>query len=470
MAMISALGSHRFNPQTGLWELVTLENVSGVEVSPPAVAELGGLGADGPGAALAEPVTPLPSDDGVIVPVEPVVPVSPPIVIERPDGLIIVGGLVRTVLEGSDGNDLIVAGAQRDIYTDPTDFFVTTFETADNTGPLRLFMGVSGDEGDTLRGGFGEDTLIGNELDNLLVGGGGRDVMIGGRGSDTYWVDNAEDVVIEQGNELGSDGLDLVFSTIDYELPENVEYLILAPGAGDLVGVGNSGNNHLWGNEGRNLLIGGGGDDVLEGMSGGDTLVGGEGDDFYLVDDACDLVAELDNEGHDAILTSISYTLPGGIEDLHLVEWAGDMNLSGNDGNNRITGSIGKNWLDGGAGDDWLKGAGGGDTLIGGGGQDTFDFGSPRTYGVKGETVVLDFQDGVDKIVGGWHHTSNSPLGEYIFEMPSLRQDGSDTIVTLYFLDHPGAYQPNVISYDIRLVGVDVSLIDKSDFVLWFPG
>jgi Ca2+-binding RTX toxin-like protein len=474
--MISALGSHRFNPQTGLWELVSLENVAGVEMSLPAVAEVGagrvapGVGADGPVFALPDSGLLPPWGDVVIVPVEPVVPVSPPQVIPGPDGLIIVGGLVRTVLEGGEGNDLIVAGAQRDVATYPDDPSSVIFGHTDNTGPLRLFMGVSGDEGDTLRGGFGEDTLIGNELDNLLVGGGGRDVMIGGHGFDTYWVDNAEDIVIEQGNELGSDGLDLVVSTVNYELPDNVEYLILAPGAGDLVGVGNSGNNYLWGNEGRNLLIGGGGDDELEGMGGSDTLVGGEGDDFYLVDDAGDLVVELDNEGNDAILTSINYTLPGGIEDLHLFEWAGDVNLSGNDGNNRLTGSGGKNCLDGGAGNDWLKGAGGGDSLFGGEGQDTFDFGSPRTYGVMGETLVLDFQNGIDKIVGGWHYVTNSWLGEYIFEMPLLRQDESDTIVTLYFLDYPGAYQTNVISYEIRLAGVDVSLIDESDFVLWFPG
>ena len=45
--MISALGSHRFNPQTGLWELVSLENVAGVEMSLPAVAEVRGVGAAG---------------------------------------------------------------------------------------------------------------------------------------------------------------------------------------------------------------------------------------------------------------------------------------------------------------------------------------------------------------------------------------------------------------------------------------
>ena len=96
--MISALGSHRFNPQTGLWELVTLENAAGVEMSLPAVAEVGGVGADGPGAALAEPVTPPPSDDGVIIipddfviiiPVEPCDPsvgFPPPLCKSRPDG------------------------------------------------------------------------------------------------------------------------------------------------------------------------------------------------------------------------------------------------------------------------------------------------------------------------------------------------------------------------------------------------
>ena len=286
--MISALGSHRFNPQTGLWELVTLENAAGVEVSPPAVAELGGLGADGPGAALAEPVTPLPSDDGVVAPVEPVVPVSPPIVpatappepvtplpsddfviiipdlpvrpgpeivIERPGGLIIIGGPFPSILAGGDGNDLVIAGA--------------------------LPTNVLGDlpRGDDLLGGGGQDTLIGNELDNELFGGSGADVMIGGGGIDYYIVDDVGDLVIE--HQLG--GLDLVLSSISYTLPDNVEMLTIHPDADGINGTGNDLNNVLFGSRGRNMLSGGAGDDILwGGNEGGDTLIGGEGADIFL--------------------------------------------------------------------------------------------------------------------------------------------------------------------------------------------
>jgi hypothetical protein len=176
--MISALGSHRFNPQTGLWELVSLENVAGVEMSPPAVAEVRGVGADGPVTTLPESVTPPPLDDvGVALPHEPEglyvfvcddwgwFPPIPPTIIEMADGLIIIGGPIRSVLEGGDGNDLIIAGALADPPSD--DFFF-------QCGSPYFFSG------DRLSGGLGQDTLIGNDLSNELNGGAGADVMIGG--------------------------------------------------------------------------------------------------------------------------------------------------------------------------------------------------------------------------------------------------------------------------------------------------
>jgi RTX calcium-binding nonapeptide repeat (4 copies) len=82
-------------------------------------------------------------------------------------------------------------------------------------------------------------------------------MMIGGAGNDVYFVDNAGDVVVENPNE----GNDVVFSTAHFQLPENVETLVLQ-GNADLQGYGNSGANALFGNNGSNLLDGRAGADT----------------------------------------------------------------------------------------------------------------------------------------------------------------------------------------------------------------
>ena len=284
--IVSALGSHRFNPQTGLWELVSLENVSGVEMSLPKVAEVGlVLGLVSP-----DPVVP-----GLVVPiiephVEPTENAIPPRVIEEHDRPTIPGGPIHSVLEGGDGNDLVIAGASADHpenwvlrtlhYEDPTSAW--SFELTYNLQDMHGNVGAdrhnaNGSLGDTLNGGLGQDTLIGNDLSNDLNGGAGADVMIGGGGEDIYWVDDAGDLVIESDRS----GRDVVYSLVSYALSAHAEKLVLALGAGDINGTGNELNNILIGNEDRNVLSGGAGDDWLNGASGGDTLIGGEGRDVF---------------------------------------------------------------------------------------------------------------------------------------------------------------------------------------------
>ena len=63
--------------------------------------------------------------------------------------------------------------------------------------------------------------------------------MEGGAGNDTYFVDNAGDLVIENANE----GNDTVFSTVDHRLSANVEYLVLQGSA--VQGDGNGLNNAI---------------------------------------------------------------------------------------------------------------------------------------------------------------------------------------------------------------------------------
>jgi Ca2+-binding RTX toxin-like protein len=92
--------------------------------------------------------------------------------------------------------------------------------------------------------------------------------MVGGAGNDTYFVDDAGDVVLESLNE----GSDAVFAMVNAILPANVEALVLR-GSGNLSGTGNALANQLHGSTGDNRLDGGADADVLTGGAGNDTFV-----------------------------------------------------------------------------------------------------------------------------------------------------------------------------------------------------
>lgn len=276
---------------------------------------------------------------------------------------------------------------------------------------------------DTLNGGAGNDTLSGGDGNDLLIGGAGVDRMSGGIGNDNYVVENASDVV----TEMAGQGTDLVQSSVNYTLSANVENLTLT-GAAALVGTGNiltnvingnAGANRLSGLAGNDTIYGGGGNDQLDGGAGIDRMVGGAGNDTYVVDHAGDILVELANQGTDLVLSSVSYTLNGNVENLNLIGSANTNGagntlsnmLNGNSGNNRLlglagadtlNGAIGNDTLDGGAGNDLILGGLGNDQLIGGAGSDRLTGGagadrfvflalSESTTALVGRDTITDF-------------------------------------------------------------------------------
>ena len=104
---------------------------------------------------------------------------------------------------------------------------------------------------------------------------GGIDKLIGGKGDDTYFVDNAKDVVTEStAGPLG--GKDTVNSPDSFILGMNVENLILT-GNKNSSGTGNALDNAITGDGTSNTLFGLAGADTLDGGAGNDTLDGGAG-------------------------------------------------------------------------------------------------------------------------------------------------------------------------------------------------
>jgi Ca2+-binding RTX toxin-like protein len=225
---------------------------------------------------------------------------------------------------------------------------------------------------------------VGTTGANTLAGTAGADILIGLNGADTYTVNDANDVIIETATG-GSP--DVVNASVSYTLAANVENLTLT-GTNDINGTGNTGNNIITGNNGNNILDGGAGADTLNGGDGADSLIGGigndsllggagadtliggagndalkggAGDDIYFVEDALDIVTEAISEGTDLVNSSLaSYTLTNNVENLTLVG-TGNINGTGNTGDNTITGNSGNNTLNGGLGLDVLQGGAGDD-------------------------------------------------------------------------------------------------------------
>ncbi len=216
----------------------------------------------------------------------------------------------------------------------------------------------------TLDGGANNDTLGGGDGDDTLIGGGGIDSMSGGLGNDIYAVQQAGDSVVE----FAGQGIDNVYSLIDYTLTDNTEVLLLVGAAN---GAGNAGTNWLYGNTANNILQGGGstdylfgfeGNDALDGGTGNDGMAGGIGDDAYFTDVITDVVQELAGQGTDSVYINNNYEMTDNVEYLFFQGSAGIYGI-GNGLGNAIYGNSGNNGLNGGGGSDFIHGGGGNDII-----------------------------------------------------------------------------------------------------------
>ena len=181
--------------------------------------------------------------------------------------------LGNTTVTSADGGTDTLIGIER-AEVEGSVYNIVAGTNAANAGLIGT------DDADLMLGFNGIDKLSAGGGDDVLIGGAGDDVMVGGTGNDTYFVQNAGDVV----DETGSDGIDTVFSSINYSLVKaagvigDIENLTLIGAA--VTGRGNELNNTVTGNGANNNLFGNAGNDHLIGRDGDDTLTGGTGDDW----------------------------------------------------------------------------------------------------------------------------------------------------------------------------------------------
>lgn len=196
-------------------------------------------------------------------------------------------------------------------------------------------------------------------------GGPGDDVLIGGAGADRLYGDAGDDTL------TGGAGPDMLKGHADADTLS-----------------GGSGDDDFHGGAGRDDLFGGQGADMMRGMAGWDEIRGGaDGDTLH------------GNAGRDE--------LHGGAGDDVLRGHAGRDELFGNGGSDELHGGFGADLLDGGRASDTLKGGEGKDVLIGGRGRDalkggagadTFTFREVAESSSERSDTITDFGRGNDVI------------------------------------------------------------------------
>ena len=219
---------------------------------------------------------------------------------------------------------------------------------------------------DILKGKGGADTILGLGGNDDLFGKSGNDTLKGGTGADK-----------------------------------------LSGGAGD---------DKLFGDSGKDTLDGGIGNDTLNGGTGNDVLKGGLGDDTFIVDGLGDRLS--DTSGTDTVMSSVSFTLGTGFENLVLTGAA--TTGTGNTLSNRITGNSAANTLTGGDGDDTLIGGAGGDTLDGGNGA-----GDWASYETSSAGVIAMFT-----VVPGFTNSGDA-AGDIYNGIENLRGSNNTTTASL---------------------------------------
>jgi Ca2+-binding RTX toxin-like protein len=334
---------------------------------------------------------------------------------------VLAGGLGQDVLDGGDGDDYLNGASALEALRH--DWSVAKYDH------LLVFQGFAGlealpgDGANVLRGGAGNDRLIGGDGADLLDGGddndrlvgdAGSDKLLGGAGADRLFGDELTALPADHGNDVldggdgndtlygdggadelyGSAGDDLLVGDADTVPIEYQGADLLSGGDGDDTLIGYGKNDTLYGGAGNDVLAGDAstvayadhGDDTLYGDDGNDTLHGDGGSDILfggsgadqLFGDADDIPSA--NQGSDY--------LDGGDGDDYLRGYAGNDILSGGAGNDQLLAEAGDDTLQGGDGEDTLIGGSGNDTLTGGSGTDYLDGGDGD------DTYVLNPGDG----------------------------------------------------------------------------
>ena len=284
----------------------------------------------------------------------------------------LVGGAGNDTLSGDGDDDLIIGGAGDSIFgaADSDTIVIDQDEldaTGDNTAPISVDGGTTGDDRDTLD--LSDFVSFRNLTQTPDPDGDSTSGTVEVQNADGEWVPvtfaeietlilppAAPDGVVdgeETGEEMGlgyddsndpTDGGGDQITNGDDVIDGNGGDDTINAGDGNDTVDGGIGNDVVNGAEGDDVVDGGAGDDLVTGGAGNDTVLGGDGDDELRGNEGNDLVDG--GEGNDSM---------GGAE--------GDDTLLGGAGADTLSGGSGDDVLDGGADDDTLNGDSGDDSI-----------------------------------------------------------------------------------------------------------
>jgi Ca2+-binding RTX toxin-like protein len=370
---------------------------------------------------------------------------------EEGDDLLIAGeGYGYNFLYGGDGSDTLYASSKADVLNGDAGSDFLYGSAGDN------YLG-GGQDGDLLQGYGGNDTLYGDSGNDTLDGGAGSDAIGGGTGADVYrfGLTSGFDKLTESGSniaEVDTIVLDAGITTTDVTLSRDGADLLLTLKQGvSSVRIANYyvttqgtvaadykieqvqfADGTVWDSAQIALR-------TLVGTQ--NAMTGTAGDDVFVVDDAGDTVTEAAGAGTDTVRSSVSFYLPGNVENATLTGLA-SASLIGNELNNVLTGNAAANvfnvkdpsWWSSNTNVSWPTGA---DTMIGGAGDDVYWVTrNPQwdSQSMSDDTVIENPGEGNDTVITNTYHYTLDANVENLIAKPSSNPYGLYTQGANYML------------------------------------
>ncbi|HEY0012291.1 MAG TPA: M10 family metallopeptidase C-terminal domain-containing protein [Allosphingosinicella sp.] len=356
------------------------------------------------------------------------------------------GGIGADSMEGGDGDDHYVVDDAGDAVIELAgggagDEVRTSLSSHVLAANVERLTGAS-NGGQALTGNALANIVAGGSGNDVIDGGAGADTMSGGDGNDIYYVDRADDVIVETSTPFVQNVDEVRTALGTYTLEDfRLE---------NLTGL-SDGGQALTGNGAYNVIVGAGGNDVIEGAGNADLLVGGGGADRFVyrsvwdsVEGSRDRIAGFEQgvdkvdllglglvrlsfaQGSDALGAYTVVTAKGaGVQELAIrvdgtigeADILAETGIFGTAGDDVLDGTAEADFIRGEGGDDRLSGLGGGDLIEGGAGNDLVDGGegADTMRGGTGDDVFLVDQtgDAVVENAGEGTDEVRTALGSY---------------------------------------------------------
>lgn len=328
-----------------------------------------------------------------------------------------------TLQSGSavSNNGFIEAGAEAGLLT------ASYLDVSNLTGSpvtIQALASVTDPQGDTLRGGDGEDSIIANAGDDLIDGDAGDDSIRGeagddsidgGDGNDTIDGGSGDDTIAGQsGNDDVSTGSGN--DTVIWNGAGNgVDVIQDSNGVQTLTVQGDSGVNDFTvdSNLGRLRVIEGSASVTTSTTTTTVNVFGGSANDSITINEIADVrpvVLNIDGQADDDTISAfdtnigaVRLRLNGGNGNDTITGSRDNDIINGDNGDDSIVGGLGNDSIDGGDGDDMLSGEAGDDTLLGNVGNDMLlgGDGDDSAFGSLGNDTAIG-GNGSDTLLGGF--------------------------------------------------------------------